>query len=1249
MSKKRSIALSCLLLIILIGFNGVMIVWGDDECPNGVCHNGEAGGSGNIVACSYYCWDILGKGVRISLVDGNGNQVATKVYDIVGPLINESVPSYGSSEVYTLGGYAPNNGRIKQKVSGIFSSSGHNASSFVTVSGINSGVWYLNDANLFISGTNVGKGPTIHTYYEKSWKYLEGLYASNRTKLYDEVDSLLAELGYDKKIASLSTEEKENLYIQYEPVVLVREMLKNKKYRLYYGSITEIANMDGVYKLNSTEWSHINALARKWTIKWFGTGIDIGSSKDQGDQKFFNPISKKLSNGESDWQYVRDHPKEGYGVGHIWLGNFADANDCEYILEEVIHKNPAKYQVGTSTYDEAITAIREGDSSFEFEDASGNKYTIDKAYDDQHENFWLVKEHYDQREKMGKKAQCTIHETNCTSAVRFLNNNWHETAKVGTPEYDEAILKIIDGTWFYYADNPVEDYWLMDQPYPTTTYEGLDKSVYGDGEAFCGGPLDCEGALSYIHSHSSEFGAPGSSKYHDSIAAVKAGTFQAEEKDDSGNVTNILKIDHGYSFNMLDKANYGNGEAACENKQINECGIPVIKNIDKDCESGYNYYKDSSVEKYWLECETAYTDGGKHTSDNTGHIAVETENDGIVGNSEYCKLFCYEEVETSFPTKVTGVKAGQTFGWGQSGFRDSDVYGSVRIHKYCSNQERTDAEGAAGKGYLYKKWENDYKANEKQLIEGYIKKGAAEEAKDHINVSTSSCCYRYGTCYGYSNGHSYSYTCCKIYGSKSTATASQNHTNPADGSGNWPNATTQGASTSKTSGCYLSATTAYNEAYNAAKGDLESQASAGENSYTQAKNKEPELLKKIRQCTNNIKYEYKTVVDFVFEEPVNSAYGPNDRSGYDYNKTLIKDPAGEDEGYNQDNVNKSTCTEKTVYSYTCSGSKLSSKCTSKEEKVLDCKQVTWDITGEWTYKYPAEQFTWFSLKTNNHLVNQEHKADENADDVYFYSLGYGLPTAFTLPSGVYDMSVIVTNLGDNADITDAVGADYNKPDGHFGPVLESTAKGKGFEYKCTYEVDNDVFGYDCVYENGQLSPNSPAYCDKAKDKDPNGELVEVDIAYRLVGLLNASDDISKAFPGQDGTGRRIGSNWLLDEDVIKDILRSDIYTQDRNGQSNLAMYEIFLDVGTIQAIRKDNKNFVGSGDAYTSFENVKCAGDGNTKYCASDFVSDLASGRYGQTLYGTCIPTTDTQGRADDVLTNGCNGSYTFPAFSWVR
>jgi len=1278
--KNKKLLLSLFLLIILVGFNGIMIVNGG----TGVGESGLPGGSPSYsndckLNCSIYSWDY---GARVSLVDENGNQVGSTTVDYWNrdkkPVTN--LKPAPSSEYYGTS--------IRQNVVN------------GTVNLTSANYWSSGRANLFSNAgftESASKGKRFntisdtfrHELYTKIKKEIE----SKSDGTLEDSPTLIAMLGkLGLTLEDLKDMDEEHKYfIQVEPLVTTYRAGKLVKAYFFTGTITEYVSFDQDtvnpgYAISTIVGTYVNDSHEK-------PSVFIGGVSSYNKSNITDSQGGKVT---------------GTAVSFIYLNewNKKQGLDC-YQMLKVVHANATKYPVGSAAYDEAIAAIWNGPTYkgsdgklFEFEDASGNKYTIDKAYKNVPNNYWLDadKKTYKLRTETGGKASCYAPVINCNNALKFSVNKDNVKTNFNPVfvTYDGAVEAVRDGTYYFYGQNiktknedgvEIEgpDYVIMDKAY--LDKEGLLKQNYKDDLAWCGEAekKKCDEVVSYINSHPAEypktFSAGGTAlmSYDEAIAKVRAGTFSYEVKEIVNGVETkkTISVDQAYNnpteYYYLIKANYDRdrgGVAACDPKdpEPTTCGSQADVKID-ECETGQTHFKDNEGENNWLKCETAYVkDGTYYTSDNTGHEATTGDYEGIVGNLKYCQVFCYEEVETNFPTEQY-VKAGRTFFWGLD--KSTGTFGTIKVKKKCSNQKRTDPEGASGEGYLYKKWDTDYKNNERALITNYLAKGDYEEAKknEHISASCSSYCARY--CGSGKNRH-----CCltKYNGSaRSGWTNNHNATSDSEWMGSFSVGRTVSGSSSGKSSCSAARTAAIRDL----KSNADSLASAANNAYTGYKNNETPLLNKIRQCTNNIKYVYKTTVYFVFDEPENTRYGTNSRD-FHYNDKLIQDPEGEDEGYNKENVVggrylPKTCTAKIVYSYICTGSAKSSKCSPKNERVLDCKQVTWEIEGEWDYKYDEEYFTWFSLKYNSSdktqtLMNKKNKPDE--DENLFYSIGFGLPTAFSLTSGKYLMHVDVGNLGDHGRITDSdpsyVGEkNYNAANGHFWPVAEEDEHGHGlgFKYECEYTVDNQIFQYDCQYENGQLTAESAHYCDPTEDENSNGNVIGIDVAYRLVSLLQAGDEIEKAFPGIGGEGRPIGENWGGDnwsseeegylismDESIKEILRSDIYESE-------AMYEILLDVGTIQYIRKDNEKYFSSGkDPYTSFDNVICKSTGSNgehKYCASDFISDLASSDYGQqggtVLMGTCIPVTDTEARAEEILNNGCNGTYTYPNFSWVR
>lgn len=721
-------------------------------------------------------------------------------------------------------------------------------------------------------------------------------------------------------------------------------------------------------------------------------------------------------------------------------------------------------------------------------------------------------------------------------------------------------------------------------------------------------------------------------------------------------------------YTGLQKAEYSKPgrEPFCGNfppDEEKECDS-VDATIKKDsCITGISYFKDNSSEDNWLVCGIAYSkDGVDYSSDNTGHEAVETDYDNLVGNSKYCEIFCYEEIETKFPTTVYDVKAGQTFTWGEA----DGTFGNIKIKKHCSTREG---------GYKFTEWHNKYLTNEKTKIDQFrLYKSYEEAMKDsHITTGATRVC-----CSTDSRGR------CRRYGYDGWAKSDRipyTHTLGSD-SGWMSSISGAAASQNGSSSCASSRA----GAMSAAKADListlESLRDTAETNYETADGNEIPYLKDIFQCFSNLKYIYKTTVNFIFEEPVNAIYGINTRA-FNGKWEMDVEPNPSPEGYNEVNfVNNSSCKIKKVYSYECTGEGSSAKCVvggysstamngiQKSttyrgpgiHEVVDCGQATWDISGEYIYSYPPEDFQWFSDKRDSTLVNTEPSSDEKA---YFYSIGFGLPTAFSLTSGKYDMAVVVGNLGDHATTTGA--QTYNVINGHFYPIADlinnislnnntiSVDQVYGFEYKCTYEVENEIFGYDCVYEGNALTVDSPAYCDNTEDNDSHGTLKGIDVAYRIISLLGDTDPLDKAFPGIDGSGRNMGANWdKLGSAKIYEILDDDVY-------NSLAMYEIMLDVNAIQYIRRNNNEYLNQDkDPYTSYtdangaQKVYCkskGSDGQFKYCASEFLTELnTTTSLNYNLMGTCLPSgMGTEARAQHELDDECSSSYVYPTISWER
>jgi len=364
-----------------------------------------------------------------------------------------------------------------------------------------------------------------------------------------------------------------------------------------------------------------------------------------------------------------------------------------------------------------------------------------------------------------------------------------------------------------------------------------------------------------------------------------------------------------------------------------------------------------------------------------------------------------------------------------------------------------------------------------------------------------------------------------------------------------------------------------------------------------------------------------------------------------------KDPSHPLETILAANVDRSKCTLQTgVYAYTCApGAGMTGpncNTTGPEPDIWDCSAgITWDIQASFEHFYtPEADFKWYSLKTTHELVSERNRPTD-LEVGFYYAIGFGLPTAFSLSDGSYQVAVAVTNVGDMANINAAEISHtaYHATRGHFAPLLTDSTRTSqapinltnpvsvlntqpGFHYVCHYNVRNEVFGYECVYDNGgNLVTDSPIHCDPHdRNRTSDGGVVEIDVVYRLISLITSGepDQLEIAFPGRRGGGRDRGFNWIENPDG-SDVDVGAILN--RNRRERDPIYVITLDVGTIGTIRTDNERlFRANVDPYSSFcdngscseMKILCEGESTDEtYCASEFLSMM----YGQGLRGTCI------------------------------
>lgn len=249
------------------------------------------------------------------------------------------------------------------------------------------------------------------------------------------------------------------------------------------------------------------------------------------------------------------------------------------------------------------------------------------------------------------------------------------------------------------------------------------------------------------------------------------------------------------------------------------------------------------------------------------------------------------------------------------------------------------------------------------------------------------------------------------------------------------------------------------------------------------------------------------------------------------------------------------------------------------------------ITAVYNFDY-NKNFEWYSDKSDKHKNKDATTKNKDNEKAYVF-IGYGLPTSFSTPDGTYDSSLtaIITDIGTN---------------GRFNRFVENILnQSNGFNYSCSFKIHNESFGSECCTKEGEIIPNAPAYCGKCEgDGKPKG----LDVVFRPLELMNtnSSEELDKAFPGMSGTGvtdgsRKMGANWAkLTQEEIFDVLDSTVYSNDK------PMYEITLNVSTIQKIRQWNKaarqHDIDPYTDMTALTDEQNKDDGNDSYGHTGYV-----------------------------------------------
>ena len=266
--------------------------------------------------------------------------------------------------------------------------------------------------------------------------------------------------------------------------------------------------------------------------------------------------------------------------------------------------------------------------------------------------------------------------------------------------------------------------------------------------------------------------------------------------------------------------------------------------------------------------------------------------------------------------------------------------------------------------------------------------------------------------------------------------------------------------------------------------------------------------------------------------------------------------------------------------FTCSNSNLNALCN-------DLEYVDIEATYKITY---GNKLTWYSDKSDDDKAKNEILEADQSDAKYMF-IGYGLPTSFVTPtlSGNYHYGYSLSSKDNGGALyvtVSQIGTQISTDQYHFDKYLEFNLSDDSdgsdrskIYYSCGFNIQNYLFDTECP--NGICNNTT---CDENNVCEPSDAPKGLDVVFRTIELVPANSTnseleaaIKKAFPGRIGNGREKGANWAIyTESGLKEILSTNAYY-------GKPMYEITLDVKTINAIRKNNQEMRKAGaDPYTS-------------------------------------------------------------------
>ena len=773
-----------------------------------------------------------------------------------------------------------------------------------------------------------------------------------------------------------------------------------------------------------------------------------------------------------------------------------------------------------------------------------------QAYSDAHNLKWtpITKDYYINSLKCGTKEEywCTEFETwyedmrstysnlrNYPSIDRIKNSS----VSVINSRYKDKLQTMIDAyNVMFYPANGFR--WTLELNDSGTNYSYIKNCVNAD-------VASCDSIKEYYFNNKGIV--------LDDLACDKLATFPFDEyNNDKG--TNIT----GEWF----VANCGCNQAVSYNCTPNhDLGT---------CTTGEDIiYTDSSngivEDDYWNNC--VFNDYGVY--DITEHKwSDKTENLTYFENelgSQYCEVYCIEDLNASLAVPNVYVEAGSRFTWGYSSVNGSRTCKTKSVEWDQFVDELDEANQAIADAYV--DWQVEIKMDNITWTRSSSKN--CNRTCDEY-YPTYPCTDGKGTCGGgckRSSNKGYTYTPSSTY---------EEHKVYGEF------ATSDNDSTSS----YCSSTSSRPTWNPAAKKQVYEEAVAYAKSLIEA-------MKKCYTWDEEKVYEVDPQATIIYSDDINYYYRDelNKNTNYTFDDQSV---CVNDNAYQVKGCSGNSCPTTTVQMKNCSGS---------NRYVM----MTREAKTKFTLKDNVFRYV---LKSNHLSIHPNDLANHDVDHftTNYIDLGFSnFPVSFSAPDGVYgsnesqgQFDVEYSNLGHvetGKTMVDTIlsGSDIpENSDEEFGKWI------------CQYTVYSDLLPED---------PSNP-------DPDDNGGPGDIDLIYRPIDLYNP-------FPDIDASRRDTGSNWCdQDGNCSYDNMTVENYIYNNRGVQYNELYELepmytfVLNPTIIKEIREYNdensySSYTGSLGTTQYFDYVCEEGTGTG--CISEYLSYLIDITDAKDRPGTCV------------------------------